>query len=309
MEKKTFTTLGLALCAMAASVTAAQTLLAALVRAVRPLWAAQPWFLLALVPVFYFLGAPLFYLLVRRLPRETRTEKRPLSFWHFAGVFCLAMALVYIGSWVGLLVTSMLAPLFGGSTLNPVADIISGNSLWLIVLIVGILSPLAEELVFRKLLLDRLRPFGDRVAILYSALAFALYHMNFSQFFYAFLVGCLLAYVALRTNSFFFPAALHSLVNLVGSVLMPLLLGDATNADLTDPTALLTPQLLAAVLLLTVFFVGALADILANRRRFALQPARWRFSVPVDGRLILLNAGSLLYIAGCLVFFFFSLAV
>ncbi|MEA5050796.1 MAG: type II CAAX endopeptidase family protein [Oscillospiraceae bacterium] len=309
MEKKTFTILGLALFAMAACVTAVQAAVSALVKALRPEWVAQPWFSLALVAVFYFIGAPVFYLVARRVPREAPGKVQPLSAGRMLGLFCVAMSLVYVGSWIGLGVTTVLTNIFGGTTLNPVADIITGNSLWLVVPVVCIASPFMEELVFRKLLLDRVRPFGDRVAILYTGLAFGLYHMNFAQFFYAAAVGFLFAYIALRTNSFLYSFALHALVNLVGSVVMPLLMAGALAGDLTDPAALLTPNTLIAVGLMVLFFAGCFVYLLAARRRFTLQPARWRFSVPIGPRVILLNPGALLYTAGCLVFFFLAVSI
>ena len=46
--------------------------------------------------------------------------------------------------------------------------------------------------MFRKLLIDRIVPFGQRVAVVVSGLAFGLFHGNFYQFFYAFSLGAVL---------------------------------------------------------------------------------------------------------------------
>lgn len=59
-------------------------------------------------------------------------------------------------------------------------------------------------------------PWGEQVAIFGSAFLFGLFHGNFGQFFYAFAVGAVFAYVALRTGGIRYTVALHFLVNLLG---------------------------------------------------------------------------------------------
>ena len=54
------------------------------------------------------------------------------------------------------------------------------------------------------------------MAIFGSAFLFGLFHGNFGQFFYAFAVGAVFAYVALRTGGIRYTVALHFLVNLLG---------------------------------------------------------------------------------------------
>ena len=68
----------------------------------------------------------------------------------------------------------------------------------------------------RELILRRLAPWGEPVAIFGSAFLFGLFHGNFGQFFYAFAVGAVFAYVALRTGGIRYTVALHFLVNLLG---------------------------------------------------------------------------------------------
>ena len=83
--------------------------------------------------------------------------------------------------------------------------------------------PFGEELIFRKLLMDRARHAGDLPAILLSGFFFALFHGNLFQIPYAFLVGVLLAYVYTRSGSYLWCVAMHATVNLFGSVIVPAL--------------------------------------------------------------------------------------
>ena len=82
------------------------------------------------------------------------------------------------------------------------------------ILLAGLIAPAAEELLFRRLLLRRLRPYGERFALVASALCFGLFHGNLNQFFYAFLLGLVLAELALSTGCLWQAVLLHALVNL-----------------------------------------------------------------------------------------------
>lgn len=88
--------------------------------------------------------------------------------------------------------------------------------------VVGLLVPLAEELVFRGAILRALlrstegRPWG---AIALSALFFALAHMNPAQMPHAFLIGLLLGWFYWRTNSIIPGVAYHWVNNTVAYVL------------------------------------------------------------------------------------------
>lgn len=77
-----------------------------------------------------------------------------------------------------------------------------------------LLAPLAEELLFRHLLISLFSPYGKTKAVLLSALFFALAHGNFFQMPYAFIAGCLLCAAAIVGNSVLFPVLFHLLYNL-----------------------------------------------------------------------------------------------
>ncbi|MDR3364622.1 MAG: CPBP family intramembrane metalloprotease [Clostridiales Family XIII bacterium] len=79
-------------------------------------------------------------------------------------------------------------------------------------LYIVLVGPLFEELIFRGAVIGSLRRFGDNFAILFSALLFGLYHMLIMQIPFAFVMGLLLGYVAVRW-SLRFSVLLHIIVN------------------------------------------------------------------------------------------------
>lgn len=79
---------------------------------------------------------------------------------------------------------------------------------------IGLLAPLAEELVFRGAILRSLLQWTSRswVAIAISALIFAAAHMNPAQLPHAFLIGLLLGWLYYRTDSII-PGMVYHWVN------------------------------------------------------------------------------------------------
>ena len=91
-------------------------------------------------------------------------------------------------------------------------------SAWLPVGLVcyGLVSPVAEELLFRGVLYVRMRRFVEPiVSIILSSALFAVYHGNLVQGIYAFVIGCVLAYAYEYFGDFRMPLAIHIMANLL----------------------------------------------------------------------------------------------
>ncbi len=104
-------------------------------------------------------------------------------------------------------------------------------------LAIGIMAPLAEEVVFRGAILRvLLRTFGDRwhwVAIVISALIFGAVHGNMPQFINASLIGLLLGWMYYRTGSIIPGIVYHWVNNSIAFVMFNLMPG-MEDAKLVD---------------------------------------------------------------------------
>ena len=101
--------------------------------------------------------------------------------------------------------------------------------------VVGLMAPLAEELVFRGAILRSLLKWNSRpwVAIVISAVLFSSAHMNPAQMPHTFLIGLLLGWMYWRTNSIVPGVAFHWVNNTVAYVLYNFYPNpDMTTADL-----------------------------------------------------------------------------
>lgn len=83
------------------------------------------------------------------------------------------------------------------------------------IVLYGIISPVAEEIVFRGLVYNRLRrQYSLKIALAGSSLLFGLYHGNAVQALYGFILGLLIAVLYEKYGSFFVPVILHSAANI-----------------------------------------------------------------------------------------------
>lgn len=98
-------------------------------------------------------------------------------------------------------------------------------------LVVGLLAPLAEEMVFRGAVLRSLLRWKENpwIGIVISAVLFALIHMNPAQMPHAFLIGLLLGWLYYRTDSIVPGVVYHWVNNTVAYVMYNLY----PNPDLT----------------------------------------------------------------------------
>lgn len=187
------------------------------------------WFsILASTLPLYAVGLPLLYLIVRKLPTEV-PEKKKLKLSHFLILFIISQTIMIAGSLMGESFVSFLGSLTGINFENSLGDTLD-VPFWLSMLTTVICAPLFEELIFRKLIMDRMLPHGELAAIVVSSLLFGAFHGNFYQFFYAAMLGLLLAFVYARTGNFWNGVFLHMVINFFGGV-VPTLISNWLDYD------------------------------------------------------------------------------
>ena len=114
-----------------------------------------------------------------------------------------------------LLLTSLILVLAGTRLVSPSLEDIQQSlvtvSMWVYA---GLVGPICEEMLFRGVLLKELKPLGRNFAIVTSALAFGLFHQDFTQGAFSFVLGLLLGFVAME-YSLVWAIALHIFNNVV----------------------------------------------------------------------------------------------
>lgn len=284
-HRERFSRLGWALAAQMAAMLAVQTALLLAAQALAPALARSGVFLwLVSVLSAYGAGVPAAWLVLRGTEEAPPQPGAPLGPGRFFRSYLAGLGLMYLVNLATLALMGLVGLLRGQTVENPV-DNMADYPLVLNLLLGCVIAPVCEEYLFRGLLLNRLRPYGERFAVWASALCFGLFHGNFSQFFYACAIGVLFAGVVLKTGRLRQAMLLHALINFVGTGLIPLLSGLGEAGDW-----------LLTLLVLAAMFVG-LAFLPAMRREFSPAPGWKGLTAGEAWRCFLANPGMLCFLA------------
>lgn len=144
--------------------------------------------------------------------REEQKAWKEVRFWE---ILLFMLAAGSLSLWINAIFIKT-----GFVQISPVYQQVSSRqysvSLWGGIILYGMISPFAEELVFRGMLQSRARSImGKNAAILLSACFFAIYHGNIIQGIYAFCMGVLFAYCYERYQTITIPIILHGAANIL----------------------------------------------------------------------------------------------
>ena len=222
---------------------------------------------------------PIYYLLMRPIPDSPRKEINKIKPSALIIYFFICAAAMYITNILTIYIVTAISFITGIKLINPLAEVrLSGSNIIGLIYSV-IIAPVIEETIFRNLLLNKLRRFGDVPAILMTGLAFGLFHFNLYQFFYATVLGFLFAYITLRTNTIKYSVILHIAVNFIGSLVSLIALDENIFA-----AYLLILWMFSSITIGTIFFV-------LNIKKIKLEGSQQK----VKARTFILNPGVILF--------------
>ncbi len=235
-------------------------------------------------------------------------EKKKFRFLHFAVCMVICMGLMYIGSLIGNLVSSLVSVLFHKEITNNLNEVVSSKTIFVSGIYTVILAPIGEEFVFRKLIVDRTQRFGALPSMLISGLLFGLMHGNFYQFFYAAMLGCVLAYIYYNTGNLFICIAIHCIINFIGTVVSTFLTTPTDNALIT--MIQLTGTMLMGFAVIA-FIVSAIVLLIVLRKRIIKNSRSAYVDLPGGKVLnaIFLNPGMIVGIVAYILLFVYQIVL
>ncbi|MDE7295212.1 MAG: CPBP family intramembrane metalloprotease [Oscillospiraceae bacterium] len=145
-----------------------------------------------------------------------------------------------------------------------------------------IIAPITEELLMRGFILNSLSPVNRNFGIIASSLLFGLMHGNFNQIFNGFLLGLLLAYIAMKSGSIKASIICHMAANFnamfCGAFYEYYLLNErgedaAYTAEVIHFAVLLVLGIIAAVLLLKRHGMVTQNDCIVENYSFTMDKA------------------------------------
>lgn len=259
----------------------------------------------------YLIAMPVTIAIMKQVP-VGKMKIRKMRVRDFFSFYIMLFPIAILGNIIGRIVNYAISTAFKIPVYNPVDLILNRTDPFLMLLLVGILAPIVEELITRKLIIDRTIEYGQGVSIVFSAMIFALIHGNFYQSFYAFGLGACFAYIYVKTGKLRYSSLMHILIN-SGSVLLMILLRNSglmstiEAAELSDIEAVistLTPVNYAAIFGIFLYFLVFLTFVVIGivlwvkrSKRLQLQAGSLEnYSKSEKAKILFLNWGMLIFI-------------
>jgi len=264
------------------------------------------------VPI-YAVAMPAAFLVMLGMQKSV-PDRSTMKTREFFTYLCIGWFFMQAGAMVSSVVGALLDTVLGVDSADMINEALGNMTLLETFITLCILAPLGEEFIFRKLIVDRTRRFGEGPSIVISALLFSLYHTNIDQFIYAFMLGAFFAYIYQRHGNIWYTVLLHSIMNLIGGMIPTLLerieaptlelpsgLGDgemlelsggldleSLGLDTTLPLMLFSMATMALAVLGVIFFVK-------NVRKVKLMPVESGLKKGEYVSAMLRNPGVIIY--------------
>lgn len=259
------------------------------------------------IVAMYIIAFPVLFFMTKKLPRKVKRRSK-MDIEELFMLFFIAQLVSYVGSLISNIINTFFSIILGRDVSSGVNELIMDTPIWVVVLVAVIIGPIFEELIFRRILIDRLSPFGEKFAIITTSVAFGFFHGNFDQVVYATALGFILGYVYSVTRDVRYSIGLHIVFNLFGSVPAMLVSDSAEKIYSLPEEILMNPEALMEYLpdvmavygysIVQLAFVGLGIYFLVK----AVKQKRFKLSNEVDIRIprsevakVFLNPGVIVF--------------
>lgn len=148
-----------------------------------------------------------------------------------SGGFAVSLLLQLAAS---IIISVIYALITGDSSGATSATITQRSAFWVNIILytyVCILGPIMEEMIFRGIVLESIRPYNEKFAIFFSALIFGLMHGNLAQALNGFLIGLVLGTLYAKSKSLLPSSLVHMAMNTVTTLLTVMMYSDSDIID------------------------------------------------------------------------------
>lgn len=265
--------------------------------------------LLQVIPA-YLLGFPLFACLLIGMPKKS-PKRQPLKAEGWITFLAVAFFLMLAGNYIANGLMAVIETIRGTQITNAIDQQITTSSTWLNLVLIVLIAPVIEELMCRKLVIDRLLPYSETLAVVTGGLIFGLLHGNFYQFFYATLLGMLFSYVYVKTGNILHTILMHMIINFTGAIISDFI-SKMTSDLVSAPTSINPWAVLGSVYslaMMTLAVCGAVLFVRKLKNHGLCKTGDRYLTLSTQFRLAWLNPGMAVYGAVCLLMFAGSLFI
>ncbi|WP_215700133.1 type II CAAX endopeptidase family protein [Clostridium sp. MCC353] len=256
----------------------------------------------------YLIAMPLTAWLFGKMPAQNYPGQK-LGAGRFWVIFIIGMSAMQIGNLMGQGVMYAVKMMTGKKMNFELQEIIMNTDIWVVFIIVVLVGPVIEEYLFRRLLVDRIRMYGEGTAVLVSGFLFGVSHGNFYQFFYAFALGAILAYVYCKTSRLRYSVIMHMMINSSSVILLLLMkfpgINEILNSEIITDRQLL--HALPGMILILLYeltaigmTVGGIVLFICFFRKISFEKGERALYGFQKFKTIFCNVGMVLFLAVCI---------
>lgn len=205
-----------------------------------------------------------------------RIYKKPEFFSNAMGMFPALYGMAFMTNMLTMLVSKLFEATDLYKSFNTVNELKPDNMFCALLLLfqLVVIAPIFEEYWFRGIVMESLRPYGNGFAILVSGILFGMTHANFSQFFYATVLGICLGYIAVSTKSIVTTTIMHAMFNGMSGLMLLFITFDEVGDYLmkrsagqeAEQTPLVVCYLVFCFIVIMLMIVGVLMAIAKLRK-------------------------------------------
>lgn len=263
----------------------------------------------------YIICFPIIIIVLKRI-EKTVQEKNKMDGKRLFILFSICFPIMLVGNLIGTFLSYIFSK---GQAENTLATLLQQLNPVMIIIAVFV-GPFFEELVFRKMIIDRTVKYGEKAAIIFSSLTFAMFHMNLYQIFYAFGIGLILGYIYVRSGEIKYTMVIHMIINGLSSIVVPFLLykseymelverlsGDNPDIEFLSAHAVWVGLYLVYTMLYFSIICFGLAMLIVNIKKIIIKQREEELPVKKAIGASLLNVGMILFTVLTIIFIILTL--
>ncbi len=248
--KKVSSKIGIILFLMLIVTYVVQVIASYLIMMIIPNAVKQPWYVWSMTVISLYLAAfPIYLKTMKEIPDYEISSEKKYSVAEMIMLVFICLAATYLFNIVSVGLNMLIGHLKGSAVVNPLEVAVTSSNIIYTIIVACVMAPIVEEIIFRKVMINKLVGYGEKLAIIVSSFAFALFHGNLYQLLYAFVLGAIFAYITIKSGTIKYAVILHIIINLLGSVIIPHFIMSSNKVVVGATTIILFISILAGIML------------------------------------------------------------
>lgn len=185
---------------------------------------SEPWYVWSMTVIsLYLVAFPIYLKIMKGIPDFHINCEKNYSVTEMIILVFICLAGTYLCNIISVGLNMLIGQLKGSAVINPLEMAVNSSNITYTFIVACIMAPIIEEIMFRKVIINKLVGYGEKLAIIVSSFAFALFHGNLYQILYAFVLGVIFAHITIKSGTIKYAVILHIIINTFGSVIFPYL--------------------------------------------------------------------------------------